>query len=48
LSKKELAKVPVIADVDFGHTQPILTFPIGGEVLVDLSSSKKHLEILKH
>lgn len=48
LSKRELTKIPVIADVDFGHTQPIITFPIGGEVLVDLSSNKKHLEILKH
>ena len=29
--KKELEKIPVIADVDFGHTTPILTIPIGGE-----------------
>lgn len=48
LSKKELARVPVVADVDFGHTQPLITFPIGGEVLIELSSGKKRLEILKH
>jgi len=48
LSKKELAKIPIIADVDFGHTQPILTFPIGGEVLIDLRFGRKRLEILKH
>jgi muramoyltetrapeptide carboxypeptidase LdcA involved in peptidoglycan recycling len=29
--KKELENIPVIADVDFGHTTPILTIPIGGE-----------------
>ncbi len=28
--KKELDSIPVIADVDFGHTTPILTIPIGG------------------
>ena len=29
-SKKELANIPVIAGVDFGHSTPIITFPIGG------------------
>jgi muramoyltetrapeptide carboxypeptidase LdcA involved in peptidoglycan recycling len=28
-TKKELAHIPVIANVDFGHTNPIITFPIG-------------------
>ena len=27
--------IPVIYDVDFGHTQPIFTFPLGGEVEID-------------
>ncbi|MBG9454995.1 peptidase S66 [Lysinibacillus sphaericus] len=27
-----LKRIPVIYDVDFGHTQPIFTFPIGGEI----------------
>jgi muramoyltetrapeptide carboxypeptidase LdcA involved in peptidoglycan recycling len=35
-SKQELAKIPVIAGVDFGHVTPTLTFPIGG--LVSISS----------
>ena len=26
----ELDRIPVIADCDFGHTTPIITFPIGG------------------
>jgi muramoyltetrapeptide carboxypeptidase LdcA involved in peptidoglycan recycling len=30
-SKKELASMPVIANVDFGHTDPKITFPIGGQ-----------------
>jgi muramoyltetrapeptide carboxypeptidase LdcA involved in peptidoglycan recycling len=29
-SKRELRSVPVIANVDFGHTDPKITFPIGG------------------
>ena len=27
-----LKKIPVIYDVDFGHTQPIFTFPLGGQI----------------
>jgi muramoyltetrapeptide carboxypeptidase LdcA involved in peptidoglycan recycling len=48
LSKRELSEIPVIVDVDFGHTEPKITFPIGGEALIDLRSGRKHLEILKH
>jgi len=33
-SKPELAGLPVIANVDFGHTTPILPFPVGGTVEV--------------
>ncbi|WP_285121396.1 S66 family peptidase [Lactococcus petauri] len=29
-----LKTVPVVYDVDFGHTQPILTIPLGGEVKI--------------
>ncbi|WP_449601277.1 S66 family peptidase [Paenibacillus sp. Marseille-Q9583] len=30
-SKEELSDIPVIADVDFGHTSPMITFPVGGQ-----------------
>lgn len=40
-----LKEIPVLYDVDFGHTQPLFTFPIGGEVQVD--SSKRRLELTK-
>lgn len=30
--KKELLHLPIIANVDFGHTMPFITFPIGGTV----------------
>ena len=29
--KKEIAKIPVIAGADFGHSTPRIAFPIGGE-----------------
>lgn len=30
-----LKTIPVIFDLDFGHTQPIFTFPLGGEVKLE-------------
>ena len=38
-SKKELRSIPVIAGADFGHTMPLLTFPIGGSFQLEASSS---------
>jgi len=34
-TKKELVNLPVIANVDFGHTTPLLTIPIGGTAIID-------------
>lgn len=31
-----LKSIPVVYDIDFGHTQPIFTFPLGGEVSLDV------------
>ncbi|MEI7425117.1 MAG: S66 peptidase family protein [Candidatus Staskawiczbacteria bacterium] len=47
-TKKELDNLPIIANVDFGHTYPLITFPIGGEVSLDVENGKVKLEILKH
>lgn len=33
-TKRELNRIPVIADVDFGHTIPQVTFPVGGRVTI--------------
>jgi muramoyltetrapeptide carboxypeptidase LdcA involved in peptidoglycan recycling len=35
-TKKELDNLPVIANVDFGHTDPKITFPIGGWVNLEI------------
>lgn len=47
-TKKELDNLPVIADVDFGHTSPMITYPIGGEVSLEVKDGKIKLEIVKH
>jgi len=47
-SKKELDAIPVIADVDFGHTQSMITFPIGGEVSLSADGEGIKIEMLKH
>lgn len=39
-----LKEIPVLYGVDFGHTQPIFTFPIGGEVEID--SGMKMIKLL--
>ncbi len=47
-SKPELRGLAVIANVDFGHTNPMITYPIGGEVSVFASSTEAKIEILRH
>jgi muramoyltetrapeptide carboxypeptidase LdcA involved in peptidoglycan recycling len=47
-TKKELNNLPVIANVDFGHTQSMITFPIGGEVNLVIEKEQAIIEISKH
>ena len=47
-TKKELHSMPVLADVDFGHTEPKITFPIGGTASLEASKKKSMLEIRAH
>jgi muramoyltetrapeptide carboxypeptidase len=47
-SKPELAGLPVIANVDFGHTTPTATFPIGGTVEVRADRSAPSVRIISH
>ena len=46
--KKELKNIPIIANVDFGHTDPKITFPIGGEVRILASKTGSEIEIVRH
>lgn len=47
-TKNELADIPVIANVDFGHTDPKITFPIGGEAELEARDGKVKLTIVRH
>lgn len=42
-----LAKIPVIANADFGHTYPIFTFPIGGTARMNAGKTPS-ITILTH
>lgn len=46
-TKKELNNIPVIANVDFGHTDPKITFPIGGKVVINADENSS-ITITKH
>lgn len=47
-TKKELDQLPVIADADFGHTQSLITFPIGGETKISAQERGVKIEIVRH
>ena len=47
-TKRELEHLPVIANVDFGHTNPIITFPIGGEVEVAAKEGYSRIRMVRH
>ncbi|MFA5169446.1 MAG: S66 peptidase family protein [Candidatus Paceibacterota bacterium] len=47
-TKKELDNIPVIANVDFGHTSPLITFPIGGEAEIIIKGNDSEIKIIKH
>jgi muramoyltetrapeptide carboxypeptidase LdcA involved in peptidoglycan recycling len=46
-TKKELDNIPVIAGVDFGHTDPKITLPIGGEATLN-TNGESLLRIVEH
>ncbi|HVX43402.1 MAG TPA: S66 peptidase family protein [Mycobacteriales bacterium] len=47
-SKRELAGLPVIANVDFGHTNPMLTIPIGGSVRMEAGAGNSRIAVTEH
>src|SRR3989338_9680675 len=47
-SKQELDHIPVVAGVDFGHTTPHITFPIGGTGSLTAKKQQASLQITHH
>lgn len=44
-TKQELYQIPVIAEVDFGHTTPQITFPVGGQASIKANGKTTELII---
>ena len=47
-SKDELRGIPIIANADFGHTYPMITFPIGGTATITASNHQATIRIEEH
>ncbi|MDM8176483.1 MULTISPECIES: S66 peptidase family protein [Olivibacter] len=47
-TKKQLDGIPVIANIDFGHTLPMITIPIGGRARVIADPTNPVIELLIH
>lgn len=47
-SKKELRNIPIVANVDFGHTTPMVTMPIGGSLEICANNNEAKIKIIEH
>lgn len=47
-SKNELRNIPVIANIDFGHTSPKATFPIGGRMKLVAYDDNVSIRVTQH
>lgn len=43
-SKQALQNIPIIADVDFGHTSPMITYPIGGTASISIEERRIQID----
>lgn len=43
-----LENIPIVANADFGHTSPLVTFPIGGEAKLTVGKNEVTCLITKH
>lgn len=47
ITAKQLGDIPVLSNIDFGHTRPMLTLPIGGTLSVEANDSA-HIKIVSY
>lgn len=47
-TKKELNGIPIIANVDFGHSTPIVTLPVGGNIEISATQQSVQLRVVEH
>jgi len=46
--KPELHSLPIIANVDFGHTNPMITFPVGGTCELNVDVASQQIKLVEH
>lgn len=44
-SKRELKDIPIVANVNFGHVQPMATIPLGANAMISASANKTEIFI---
>jgi len=47
LTRMQLGGIPIMYDLDFGHTWPMMTLPIGGEVQIRADNNLTQVNLLK-
>jgi muramoyltetrapeptide carboxypeptidase LdcA involved in peptidoglycan recycling len=47
-AKPELKNLPIIANIDFGHTTPLATLPVGGSMEIIAMSENIKIRIIEH
>jgi len=46
-AKPELHSLPIVANIDFGHTMPMITFPIGGTCELNVTIASQKIKLLE-
>jgi muramoyltetrapeptide carboxypeptidase LdcA involved in peptidoglycan recycling len=46
--RPKLKNIPIVANADFGHTSPMVTFPIGGRARIAAQQGKGEIVIVEH
>lgn len=44
-TKKELKDIPIVINADFGHTNPMMTIPLGGQASINVTEDKISITI---
>ncbi|MBN1584797.1 LD-carboxypeptidase [Candidatus Uhrbacteria bacterium] len=47
-TKPELKNIPTVANMDFGHTTPMVTLPIGGTIEIDADNGSAKIRVIEH
>ena len=48
IKDKIASNIPVVFGVDFGHVFPMITYPIGGKVRIEVKGDEVDIRILNH